>query len=193
MRKLMRLAIISSVTATAVLLVAWLATTSFSLLSIFLEQIAGASSITVHEGLPHPNHFGKAYADELKTKSVTTLNGHAFYTELLQISEADLKTLNTILQDTSTYEPFEGEKKCGGFHPDYEIQWHAGLTSYRALLCFGCGEVKLIHLGITQRYDLSYAAKENLESLLSSYRKNCPDPNKTPLMDLKGESNARMP
>lgn len=143
--------------------------------------------------MPHPGEFRKSYADELKTKSVTTLNGHSFYTEFLQISEADLKTLNTILQDDSTYELFEGEKKCGGFHPDYAIQWHARFTSYRALLCFGCGEVKLIHLGITQRYDLSYAAQEKHKSLLSSYRKNCPDRDKLHQMEFKGESSARMP
>jgi hypothetical protein len=67
-----------------------------------------------------------------------------------------------------------GEKKCGGFHPDYAVEWSVGRDRYRALICFGCEEVKLFGPALESRNDLDRTAYKRLEELLKPYQKNRP-------------------
>ena len=46
------------------------------------------------------------------------------------------------------------EKKCGGFHADFVIEWYRGQERYQAFICFGCCELKLLGPGINVLYDL---------------------------------------
>jgi hypothetical protein len=49
-----------------------------------------------------------------------------------------------------------------------------GWDRYRALLCFGCREVKLFGPGLESRNDLNRAAYDELQEFLKGYRKNRP-------------------
>ncbi len=80
------------------------------------------------------------------------------------------------MDSSATYKEFSGEKKCGGFHPDFAVEWQIGTAKYQALICFGCGEVKLFGPGYESRYDFH---SETIEKILKKYNKNRPaHPNK---------------
>lgn len=140
----------------------------------FAAAIAGADRMTLHEGLPHPRFERELLESERRSKPVRELDGDPFYQAPLAPSAADAERLTQLLSDPATFKRFSGEGNCGGFHPDYAIEWQKGSRSYRALLCFGCGEAKLLGPGLDQRYELAKLARSELHALLGSYRQNRP-------------------
>ncbi|HWU89392.1 MAG TPA: hypothetical protein VN253_19160 [Kofleriaceae bacterium] len=136
--------------------------------------IDGADRMTLHEGLPHQHFERELLESERRSKPVRELDGYPFYQAPLALSAEDTKRLAQLLSDPATFQSFSGEKLCGGFHPDFAVEWQKGPRSYRALLCFGCGEAKLFGPGLDERYDLAKLAKSKLEALLGRYRQNRP-------------------
>jgi hypothetical protein len=84
------------------------------------------------------------------------------------------RRLTQVLSDAESLQRFGGEKKCGGFHPDYAIEWVRGADRYQAQICFGCGEAKLFGPGIDSRHTLSAGAATQLKDVLATYRRNRP-------------------
>jgi hypothetical protein len=142
----------------------------------FANGIASAEGVTLYEGLPHGMFESDKLESERRSKPVVELHGYSFYKELLDLRPEDAKRLTEILGDAEALKPFGGEKKCGGFHPDYAAEWKRGASAYQALICFGCNEVKLFGPDIESRHDMSEGADEKLEALLGGYRKNRPPP-----------------
>lgn len=140
----------------------------------FTAAVAGAEKMTLHEGLPHQMFESDLMESERRSKPVQELNGYWFYKEPLAPAAEDVKRLTQLLSEPATFAPFSGEKKCGGFHPDYAVEWQKDSSSYRALICFGCDEAKLFGPGIDERHDLSARAMPELEALLTKHRKNRP-------------------
>jgi hypothetical protein len=112
--------------------------------------------------------------EERRTRAVQELHGYPFYQEPLALAGEDAKRLSEVLGASGAYRTFSGEKKCGGFHPDYAVEWQVGADRFRALICFGCHEVKLFGPELESRHDLDRAAYERLQELLKGYRKNRP-------------------
>jgi hypothetical protein len=139
-----------------------------------MEAVRQAEKVALYEGLPHQMFESHLLEEERRTKAVQELNGYPFYQEPLTLTSGDAQRLSGILSEPATYQPFSGEKKCGGFHPDYAVEWHVGADRYRALLCFGCHEAKLFGPGLESRNDLNRAAYDELQELLKGYRKNRP-------------------
>jgi hypothetical protein len=130
--------------------------------------------VVVYEGLPHQTYERELLEEEKRTKATVTLHDFPFYREPLDLTEEGAKALRGLLGDARTFEPFAGEKTCGGFHPDYAVEWsHEGQTT-QYQLCFGCGEVKVYGPGGEFRFDLRADARERLTRLLRPYRKNRP-------------------
>ena len=140
----------------------------------FPAAIAGADRMTLHEGLPHQLFERELLESERRSKPVRELDGYPFYQAPLALSAEDARRLTQLLSDPATLNRFSGEKLCGGFHPDYAVEWQKGSRSYRALLCFGCEEAKLLGPGLDQRYDLAGPAGSELQALLGSYRHSRP-------------------
>ena len=134
--------------------------------------ILHSERITVYEGLPHQKYELKEYWEESKTKPTVQLHGFPFYREPLVLKREDVETLRGLLGTANTYEPFAGEKKCGGFHPDYAVEWTRGGGIYRCLICFGCSEARVYG----PRGGISYDLRDEtaLVDLLKGYRKNRP-------------------
>lgn len=143
-------------------------------LDSFTQAVRGAGKLALYEGLPHQSFEADLLERERKTKPVRELHGYPFYQETLALSKEDAHRLSEILGDANTYLPFSGEKKCGGFHPDYAVEWQVGSDVYRALICFGCREAKLFGPAIELRVDLSPVAYKQLRELLKGYHKNRP-------------------
>lgn len=140
----------------------------------FADEIGHANALALYEGLPHQMFERLALELEQKTKPTVRFHDYPFYADPILPAPEDAKALRDLLGRHATFEPFAGEKRCGGFHPDWAVEFTANSRRHIALLCFGCGEAKVNTLGGTSRYDLEDGAKKQLEDLLSRYRKNRP-------------------
>lgn len=140
----------------------------------FAAGITETSTAVLLEGLPHPAFESELLEKEKASKPVQQLHGYPFYEEALALRPEDAKRLAQVLSEGGSLKPFEQEKKCGGFHPDYAVEWRTGADARRALICFGCDEVKLFGPGVESRHDLSAGASKELEEVLGGYRKNRP-------------------
>jgi hypothetical protein len=126
-------------------------------------------SFVLYEGLPHPVE-GDLFDIERKTKPAIEIHDFLFYRQTLDPSASDVQALKALLSDASTFKPWEGEKKCGGFHPDYAVNWSVDNKRHLYLICFGCNEIK-VYGSTTGRYDIG---NWQLEDILARYSKNRP-------------------
>jgi hypothetical protein len=140
----------------------------------FTRVVDDADVIILHEGLPHPRYEKESLEKERTTKAVRQIDKYFFYREPLPLNAGDDNGLKRVLGDASTFEPFEGEKKCGGFHPDYAVEIRHGSSMYYFLICFGCGEIKVVNSNTVSRFDMSDKSRAQLATMLKSYQKNRP-------------------
>jgi hypothetical protein len=139
------------------------------------ERVRKAGKIVLFEGLPHHMYEQSLLEQELKDKKTVQLHGYPFYADPLALDEADAKRLTELVCASDSFRTFQGEKKCGGFHPDYCIEWQDDEGVYRLLLCFGCGEAKFYgRTADDLRYDIASAAGTQFEKVLEPYKKNRP-------------------
>jgi len=147
----------------------------------FTQKIPEAKKVVLLEGLPHQFYESELLASESRNKSTIEIDGFPFYEEPLPISEEDTRQLTKVLSKPETLLPFRGEKKCGGFHPDYAVEWYVDDQKQTALICFGCGEIVILNHDGKSRHDLDSETKQKLRTLLERYEKNRPR-NKSPEM-----------
>jgi hypothetical protein len=147
--------------------------TNFDDLKPLVATIAKVDKVILHEGLPHPTEE-KSFENEKKTKKTADIGGWLFYAEPLAPTEADVKKLTDLLKAETTFVPFGGVKKCGGFHPDYAVEWTVGKDRHYALICFGCHEAKVYGPEKAVYVDIRKEGYDALLGLLKPYRKNRP-------------------
>lgn len=141
----------------------------------FVILMKNAEKATLYEGLPHQKHEPALLKQEKESKKTLIFGDFAFYEEHFELKEADFNQLKSILSDPDSFRPWSGEKGCGGYHPDYFIEWYADGEICRAYVCFGCGEAKLVGPNGETKYDLNATARTRLENVLLGYHKNRPD------------------
>lgn len=140
------------------------------------KAISGGRRIAVYEGLPHPYSEPRLYAAERKTKGFVERHGFPFYDAAARPGEAEEKTLTALCGNPATFSRWEGEKACGGFHPDWCLEWPGDGGVHRLLICFGCGEGRLFGPERELRVELSRGTKGKLFDLLKPFRKHRPVP-----------------
>ncbi|MGC4014883.1 MAG: hypothetical protein QM755_10275 [Luteolibacter sp.] len=119
------------------------------------------------EGLPSQMRHDALLA-ESERMDVFLVSGFPFYQAELEVGPTSpiVKTL----ANPENLGEFSGEKRCGGFHPDYTICWESPYGPFQALLCFGCHEVLFAGGGLPLRYDMApwtvHCLKEELAKLL---------------------------
>jgi hypothetical protein len=133
----------------------------------------------LYEGMPHQMYEANALQKEIAAKKTIIRDSFNFYQQPLAWKGGDEKLVEKLISDSASFSPFQGEKKCGGFHPDYCLEWQTAAGAYSVLLCFGCGEVKVLGPNLAARWDLANDAAEKLQNALKPYRTNrpAPDPN----------------
>lgn len=141
--------------------------------------IREAGALTLYEGLPHQAYEAEVLAAEKEAKPTIDLKGFPFYRQTLELKPGDEEKLRAVLGDARSYKPHAGEKKCGGFHPDYAIGWSVESEQFMCLVCFGCSEFKLYWPAGEGYYDMTGEVKEQLKDVLASYQQNRP-PRTTP-------------
>jgi hypothetical protein len=138
--------------------------------------LSQAGPLVLYEGLPHQMYEPKALAAEKRSKPTVVLHHFSFYREPLELKPGDAEQLKEILRDPHTFSSYSGEKRCGGFHPDYAVEWTAGGQTYRALICFGCFEARIYGPNGGTTYDVRGDVQKRFKDLLAPYRKNRPEP-----------------
>jgi hypothetical protein len=133
-----------------------------------------ADRLVLYEGLPHPMYERQALEAEKKAKPTVTLHQFPFYRDPLELKAGDGQRLKALLGDPGSFAVYSGEKRCGGFHPDYAVEWSADGQTHQALICFGCWEIKVYGPKGEAIYDIRPEARDQLKGLLEPYRKNRP-------------------
>ncbi len=137
---------------------------------------ARADTVTVYEGLPHQGNETKLFTAEKASKPWVDRDGYLFYPAPLPLTPEQTAAIRALLADPATFEPFKGEKKCGGFHPDYLAEFAGPKGTVCAHVCFGCGEVKWFGTAGVARYDMAGGTRGQLTALLTPLRVNRPKP-----------------
>ena len=81
--------------------------------------------------------------------------------------------LTGLITKSGTFEPFLSEKTCGGFHPDFALEYSREGDKYIVFLCFRCQEAMFFTPNSQLRCDMTKAALEEFVSILTM-RKNRP-------------------
>lgn len=105
--------------------------------------IAGSKKVVLYEGLPHQFWERDILAKEMKEKKTVRLHDFPFYAEPIALKEEDAKYLTEVYGKAETFSRYRGPKKCGGYHPDWSIEWKDGDATYRANICIGCNEIRI--------------------------------------------------
>jgi hypothetical protein len=148
--------------------------TNFRNLANFTSAVKNADSVLLYEGLPHQHNEANLFEQELKAKNTVQIHGYPFYVETLSLKDDDAKKLLDLYCDPTSFRPWMGEKKCGGYHPDYCIEWHVGQDVYQTLICFGCCEIKSYGPKAELYCDIQSDALDKFKSILKPYQKNRP-------------------
>src|SRR5262249_17395095 len=134
-----------------------------------------ADRMALYEGLPHQESEKDLFARELGTKKTVQFHEFPFYAEALSLKEEDAKRLSDLFCDAESFNRYSSGKKCDEFHPDYCIEWQVGDDTYRALICFGCHEMKAYGPNLVLLCDIRSDPYKAFKKVLESYRKNRPD------------------
>jgi hypothetical protein len=128
-------------------------------------------------------HLRRATASGLRVSPIATRIGHQetikfhdypFYKSEIAIKKHDAEKLQSIATDPASYRIKGPPKLCGGYHPDWCVEWQDGDNVYRALLCFGCGEVILSWSDGSEYCDIADGSQTELQAILEPYQKNRP-------------------
>ena len=125
------------------------------------------------EGLPHPLFEPQLFEQERQLLSrVLSVHGSMLYKEPLDVAPVLLVSVADIVKDAASFVPREPGfiKMCGGFHADYAVELFEGGVLRQILLCFGCGEAKLISEMAHDHVDLASGVEERLQALLGGVR-----------------------
>jgi hypothetical protein len=140
---------------------------------LLAEAIGRADKVVLYEGLPHQMERG-LLERELREKKTIERHGFPFYTEPLALTAEDGKTLIAMFTDPGSFRKWRAAKGCGGFHPDYLVEYHVGDEVYQMLVCFGCHDVNVYGPKGTLYCEINSEPYEAFVKVLKPYRKNRP-------------------
>lgn len=141
------------------------------------KTFPSADTLVLWEGLPHQFNEGDVLAKELRSKKTVTLHGFPFYQEKLQLKEKDAAALAALFQDSASFRPMPwfAVKGCGGYHPDFCLEWRTGGEVYQTQICLGCAEIKGFGPGIMIHAAITGDALQSFKWILRRYQKNRPE------------------
>jgi len=151
-----------------------------SILSLFtgcqesvFQSLKKTDELFVYEGLPHPLREFASFEKEKKREDVRQIDGHWFYDAKVKATGNTRDQMMNLLFDESGFsvpDPNVPPKDCGPFHPDYAIYWSSDGAENYLMICYTCGEAKLIRGGKTATYDVY----SNWREVLSEFQSKRP-------------------
>jgi hypothetical protein len=148
--------------------------TDFGRLPSALEGIRKSGEVVLYEGLPSEFWEPQLREREVGRKKTIRLHGHPFYDERLAVGVADAERITALFSAKGSFRRYRGPKGCGGYDPDYCVEWKTGDGATRALISLERGEVKIFGPRSELHCDLSPEAGQRLGQWLSLYQKNRP-------------------
>lgn len=113
----------------------------FASVTAFVKLLGESKDVRLCVGVRRLE-VGEREGDNYKGKEVVDRKGFKFLAQPRSVSGDRLRILNKSLTGADVFAPFAGPKFCGGFHPDYLLEWKRGGKHYQALFCFGCHEIR---------------------------------------------------
>jgi hypothetical protein len=151
-----------------------------SILSLFtgcqesvFQSLKKTDELFVYEGLPHPLREFASFEKERKRNDVTQIDGHWFYDAKVKANGNTRDQMMNLLFDESGFsvpDPKVPPKDCGPFHPDYAIAWKSKGEENYLMICYTCGEAKLIREGKATTYEVY----SNWQEVLSEFQSKRP-------------------
>lgn len=135
--------------------------------------ILGSKSLTLSEGLPHPAKEPHLFPAEEKRRDTREIAGFPFYKPDIKPDPGRLDRLRRLLASPASFAEWK-QKRCGGFHPDWSVNWRSGRDNIHALICFGCQDIIILGPDQQLRYGLTAAAFKQLKSDLVPLRSKRP-------------------
>jgi hypothetical protein len=140
-------------------------------LAVFVSE---ADNVLLWEGLPHQDNEPPLYKEERASKASIRLGGFYFYDQPLEVTAEDAKQLTALFCNKDSFHAYKGEKTCGGYHPDWCVEWRNGREVCRAQVCLGCSEMKAFGPWTALHCDITRNALDQFRQLLGRYTKNRP-------------------
>ena len=140
--------------------------------SVF-QSLKQTDDLFVYEGLPHPGRENPSFEKERKRDDLRQIDGHWFYDAKVKATGDTRDRMMNLLFDESGFGvpgPNAPQKDCGPFHPDYAIYWSSDGAENYLMICYTCGEAKLIRGEKTATYEV-YA---NWREVLSEFQSKRP-------------------
>ncbi|MCW1915071.1 hypothetical protein OJ996_15905 [Luteolibacter sp. GHJ8] len=122
----------------------------------------------IRSGMAHPGFDFPKLAVQAIFCPRSMRRGHAFWCNDPALSNAKAEELSQILSDPATYQPWLGEKGCGGFHADWYLCWGSGDDLHEVILCEGCHEALIYYAGGFIRCDLDKKAYEKIVAITAT-------------------------
>lgn len=119
----------------------------------------------IRSGMAHPGFDFPKLSAQVIFCPRSMRHGHAFWCNDPALPEANAERLADVLADPGTYEPWYGEKGCGGFHADWYLRWGDGAERHEVILCEGCHEALVYFAGGFIRCDLSKEGYEKIAAI----------------------------
>ena len=108
-----------------------------------VDGIAKANVVSVYEGIARQLTEQEEIERGLIHRKTVMRHGFSFYEAAIPAVETDAAKLTALFSGTKTLSKYTGPQFCGGFHPDWCVEFNAGDDIYRVLICFGCREARL--------------------------------------------------
>jgi len=144
------------------------------------KSLNNEAQLNLYEGLPHQFYEAEVLTSELRSKKTIELNGYPFYEEALPLKAEDQEKIVALIKSDQAFKPRNADatKTCGGYHPDYCLEWKHEGNVCRLQICFGCYEAKWFGPKAEVYCDID-EAYHPLAKILKPYRKNRPAPSKS--------------
>lgn len=156
----------------------WGERVDMAVLPAFHESLGSAQRIVILEGLPRRRGERELLESEMRSKETVKIRGFHFYSREIELSSADARSLVGLLTSRDGLVDWAGTKMCGGFHPDFAARWTDPKgTTFEALICLGCHEIKLSGGGHRLYADISDLIYDPLREFLGNFAEQGP---KTP-------------
>ena len=148
--------------------------TNFDRLPTVLAGIPKTEASLLYEGLPSEFWEPELLVQELARTKTIKLHGYPLYEELLALQGTDGEQFTALFSARTSFANYTDEKKGGGFHADYCLEWKTSEGTTHVVISLELGEVKMYGTKSELHCDLSQNAAQKLRQLLSRYRKNRP-------------------
>lgn len=141
----------------------------------FFEGISKAQSVTLYEGLPHQLWEMELLEKELKEKKTVKFNKFPFYQTPIPITKEVARKLQALCSDVNNFKPYQGPKFCGGYHPDWCIEFKYGDKAIQVQVCFGCHEAAFNESEKHLMTDMNESVLKELGKILHPLQTNRPE------------------